>query len=80
MNKNQTKVKTVQFAIGVDLLGSRLTMSSNRNNELEATAIGVMLYSKTTNRYVMIPYSNCKGIEFFPPEAEEAKEPKAPKK
>lgn len=78
MSKNQ-KVKTVQFAVGVDLLGSKLTLSYNRGTELEANAIGVMARSKSTNRYVLIPYSNCKGIEFFPPEIEvkDSKEVKA---
>ncbi len=62
------KVKTVQFAIGVDLLGSKLTLSASKNNELEATPIGILAVSKSSNRYVLIPYPNCRGIEFFPPE------------
>lgn len=67
-NKLPKRVKTVQFAIGIDLLASKLTMSHSKNTELEATPIGVMAHSKSTDRYVLIPYSNCKGIEFFPPE------------
>lgn len=75
MSKNQ-KVKTVQFAVGVDLLGSKLTLSSGRGTELEATGVGVMAHSKSTGRYVLIPYSNCKGIEFLPPEEEKASKSK----
>lgn len=68
--KNQ-KVKTVQFAVGIDLLGSKMTLSTSRGTELEATPIGVLATSRSTNRYVLIPYSNCKGIEFFAPEGSE---------
>ena len=67
-DKYPKRVKTVQFAIGIDLLGSKLTLSHSKNNELEATPIGVMAHSSSSNRYILIPYSNCKGIEFFPPE------------
>lgn len=62
------KVKAVQFAVGCDLLGSKMSLSTNRGTELEATPLGVMAYSKSTGRYVLVPYPNCKGIEFFPPE------------
>lgn len=75
--KPLTKVKTVQFAIGIDLMGSKLTLSSGRGTELEANSVGVMAHSKSTNRWILIPYSNCKGIEFFPPE--EGKEEKPAK-
>ena len=67
--KNQ-KVKTVQFAVGIDLLGSKLTLTSSKNNELELTAVGVCAYSKASNRTVLIPFPNIKGIEFYPEEKE----------
>lgn len=61
-------IKTVQMIVGVDLLGSKLTLT-NRRAELEALTItpqGVLAFSKGTDRYVLIPYTNIKGIEFYP--------------
>lgn len=69
MTKNQ-KVKTVQFAVGVDLLGSKMTLTASERHgtELEATNVGIVAYSRSTGRTVLIPYPNIKGIEFFPEE------------
>jgi hypothetical protein len=67
MNIKDLKVKTVQFAVGIDLLGSKLTLSASKNNELEATPYGIMAHSVASKRYILIPYPNCKGIEFVEP-------------
>lgn len=69
------KVKTVQFAIGVDLLGSKLTLSSKNGNELTDVGNAVVAVSRTSNRFLKIPYPNIKGIEYFAPSAKPKKEP-----
>lgn len=69
----ELKPKTVQFAVGCDLLGSKLTLTHSRGTELENTGEGILAHSKSTNRYIFVPYSNCKGIEFFPPGIKEEK-------
>jgi hypothetical protein len=73
------RVKTVQMAIGVDLLGSKLSLSSSKNIELEATGLGVVATSKGTGRIVLIPWPNVKGCEMFP-DAPVAVDPNAPPK
>ena len=68
MNKN-LKVKTVQFAVGVDLLGSKMTLSARNGTILEEVGDGmpgIIAYSTSTGRAVKIPMTNIKGIEYFP--------------
>lgn len=69
MTKNQ-RIKTVQFAVGVDLLGSKMTLTAQRGTELELTGVGVMAHSRSTGRTVLIPFSNIKGLELLPEEKE----------
>lgn len=64
MTKNS--VKTMHMAIGVDFIGSKTSLKTDRNTTLEATSIGIKATSKTTKRVVVIPYSNVKGFELFP--------------
>ncbi len=83
-------VKAVHLAIGIDLIGTKTSLEASKNLELEATAIGIHMYSNKTNRHVVIPYSNVKGFELFPEgqpsrkkseptKLEESKEPKEEK-
>ena len=62
------RVKTVHLAIGVDLLGSKTSLSAKRGTSLEMTAIGIKAHSDGSGRTVVIPYSNVKGFELFPGE------------
>lgn len=72
MSKNQ-RVKTVQFAVGIDLLASKMSLSAKRGNELELTPLGVLAKSSMNGRTILIPFSNCKGIELFPEDKEVVK-------
>ena len=66
--KNQ--VKAFQMAIGVDLIGSKMSMASSRTVDLEATAVGIRCTSKGSGRVIVIPYSNVKGFEMYPEPAD----------
>jgi hypothetical protein len=57
--------KTVQLGIGVDLLGSMMSLSSSRGNELEVTPLGVKATSKKNGRVVLIPWANIRGVELL---------------
>jgi hypothetical protein len=59
------KVKLAQFKVGVDLLGSKLSLAANAGTELTLTEQGVLALSKTTGRLVLIPFENLKGIEML---------------
>lgn len=63
------KVKVVQLLSGLDLVGSKLSFAASRNIELTELPHGVQVYSRGSNRTIVIPYSNLKGYECFPPEA-----------
>ena len=60
------KVKVLQLAIGVDLIGSKMSISASKNVELTELAHGIQCHSKATNRIIVIPFSNVKGYECFP--------------
>lgn len=60
------KVKAFQMAIGCDLIGSKMSMASSKNLSLELTTVGVKAYSQGSNRTIIIPFANVKGIEMFP--------------
>lgn len=64
--RSKNSVKAMQMAIGVDLIGAKLSMADSRTMDLEATAIGIKMTSKKSNRVIVIPYSNVKGFELFP--------------
>lgn len=62
-----TKVlaKTVHLYAGLDLIGSKSTISS-REAEIEVTPIGMRVVSKKTKRVILLPWANVKGAELFP--------------
>lgn len=57
--------KAFHMVIGVDLIGSKTSLSSSRNMELEVTPIGIKAHSKNSGRTVLIPWTNIKGAELF---------------
>ncbi len=65
MKQIGNKVKVVHIHAGLDLIGSKVSMASNRNVELTEEAQGILMRSKTSNRYVKIPYGNIKGYELM---------------
>lgn len=58
--------KTVQLGLGLDLLGSTLSLNHRRGNELEVTPIGIKATSAKNGRVVIIPWANIKGVELLP--------------
>lgn len=68
--------KTVQLGVGIDALGSTLSLSSVRTgktgkkSELEVTPLGVRAVSGSTGRVVLVPFANIRGIELMPVEGE----------
>jgi hypothetical protein len=71
------KVKVVHMAIGLDLIGSKTSLSSGKNYDITANAIGIRAFSKGTGRVIMIPYTNIKGFELMPEAPTKDKTPKA---
>lgn len=61
----KTLVKLVHMAIGCDLIGAKTSMAASNNVTLELTSLGVVAFSKKTNRTYMVPFSNIKGLELF---------------
>jgi hypothetical protein len=55
--------KVVQLGLGVDLLGSRLSLASTRGSILEINKLGVLAISGKNKRAVLIYSSNIKGVE-----------------
>lgn len=70
IKKPKALVKSFQMVVGVDLIGSKMSMSASKNIELIDTGNAVVAYSKNTNRIIKIPYTNIKGIELLPEVAE----------
>ena len=62
--------KVVHMYAGLDLIGSKTTISS-RDADLEVVAYGIKATSKKTKRIILIPYSNIKGAELLPNVSEE---------
>lgn len=60
------KVKVVQLAVGLDLIGSKMSLSASANMEITELEYGVQVYSKTSGRTICIPYTNIKGLELMP--------------
>lgn len=61
---NRVFAKVVHLYAGLDLVGSKQTISS-RDAELEITPIGVKMVSRKTKRVVLLPWSNVKGCELL---------------
>lgn len=57
--------KTVQLGIGVDLLGSALSLQSRKGNELEVTPMGVLATSGKNGRRIIIPWANIRACELL---------------
>ena len=58
--------KTVQLGIGVDLLGSALSLNHKKGNSLEVTPIGIKAIGGKSNRVVLIPWANIRAAELLP--------------
>lgn len=71
------KVFRFHMAIGVDLIGSKTSMQASKTVDLWETDRGIEMYSKTSNRTLVIPYSNVKGYELFPEVKQAEEEAKA---
>ena len=56
--------KTVHLGLGLDLIGSK-TSVSNKEAELEITPFGVKMTSKKTGRVILLPFANVKGCELL---------------
>lgn len=65
MSEEKRYCKTIQLIHGVDLLGSRMSLSSKRGHELEVTPFGVQAQSINSKRTVLIPWNNIRGVEMF---------------
>lgn len=61
------KVKTIQMAIGCDLIGSKMSLG-HKENEMTERPHGIEILSKKTGRIMLIPYTNIKGYEILPEE------------
>lgn len=54
--------QSVHLGLGLDLLGSKMSLNAKAGNELEVTALGVIASNKDGRR-VLIPWANIKGLE-----------------
>lgn len=66
---NKVYAKTIQIHAGLDLIGSKMSLS-HKHGDLEVTPIGIKVVSRKTNRIVIIPWGNIKGAEILPGEGE----------
>lgn len=64
--KPKVLCKAFQMVVGVDLIGSKMSMAASKNNELEVTPLGILARSKTSKRHILIPWTNIKGAELYP--------------
>jgi hypothetical protein len=55
----------IQLGIGVDLLGSKVSLNSKMGNLLECTMPGVIATSRKTKRRVFIPWANIRAAELI---------------
>ena len=62
--KNKNAVKVVQLIVGLDLIGSKVSMNY-RESDMEATPFGVLATSKKNGRRILVPWANVKGCEMF---------------
>lgn len=55
---------SVQMGIGVDLLGSKMSLVTKASgNKLAVTAVGIVAFSRKTGRCVLVPWANVRGAE-----------------
>ncbi len=57
--------KTVQIHAGLDLIGSKMSLS-HKQGDMEVTPIGIKTKSKKTGRVIIVPWGNIKGAELMP--------------
>lgn len=65
LETNTVKVKICHLAVGLDLIGSKTSLESGRNYDIEATLVGIKIVSKSSQRTILVPYSNIKGFELL---------------
>jgi hypothetical protein len=53
------------MAIGCDLIGSKTSLAADRSTDLKLSEVGVLAISKSSDRQILIPFSNIKGIELI---------------
>lgn len=63
------RVKHLVMHQPCDLLGSVKSFKASRTNEMEATSIGVKMYSHNSKRTVVVPYANLQAFELFTEDA-----------
>lgn len=67
--KLATRVKYFHMAIGVDLIGSKTSMAASANTTMELypadRPVGVLVHSRKSDRTILIPLTNIKGMELF---------------
>lgn len=58
--------RVVAFQLGMpsDLLGSTVTFAYKKDTVLEATALGVMMWSRKSKRKILVPWANIRATEF----------------
>lgn len=68
MAKSDSKIyaSKCQMAVGVDLLGSKLSLVAGKSTSLEVTPLGIKAKSSNSGRTVLIPWTNVKGVELYP--------------
>lgn len=67
-NSGKVFAKTVQLAIGTDLLASATSLNSKRGNLLEVTPLGIKARSAKSGRVILIPWTNIRAAELMPDE------------
>lgn len=63
------RVKHLVMHQPCDLLGSVKSFKYSKTNEMEATSIGVKMYSHNSKRTVVVPYANLQAFELFTEDA-----------
>lgn len=63
--KKKVLAKVFQMVVGVDLIGSKMSMAASKTLQLEVTPLGIKATS-AKGRVVLIPWTNIKGCELYP--------------
>lgn len=63
-NPNKVLGKVVHLYAGLDLIGSKTSLT-HRESEIEVTPVGLRITSKKTQRVILLPWSNVKGVELL---------------
>jgi hypothetical protein len=65
MAKNKVLAKVVQLYAGLDLIGSKQSVT-HKDAEMEVTPVGLKMTSKKSNKIILLPWANIKGLELLP--------------